>query len=266
MEAGRCDGGSLKWGQRGASARVGRVKREGSRTSLRCTAVVVVRLQGCGERRTAWKWATGASRSGSWKGFGRGSWRASVPPGSFTHSVAQGFLSQRRSPIPIAPELTLLPPRAGVNYSFSVSAKSSNFNRTKQTRTYMIGTDLNRSSTSSPLSPLPPPCALPPNAPPPPPPPTPITEYSVHALDWVLSHLADDNDELVVLRVIDPVEKTKPRMAEAREEAEAVLERIMKTNGEDLQLSIIVEFAIGPIEETIHRCVFRGRVEEGGEG
>lgn len=55
-------------------------------------------------------------------------------------------------------------------------------------------------------------------------------------------------------------------MAEAREEAEAVLERIMKTNGEDLQLSIIVEFAIGPIEETIHRCVFRGRVEEGGEG
>lgn len=170
MEAGRCDGGSLKWGQRGASARVGRVKREGSRTSLRCTAVVVVRLQGCGERRTAWKWATGASRSGSWKGFGRGSWRASVPPGSFTHSVAQGFLSQRRSPIPIAPELTLLPPRAGVNYSFSVSAKSSNFNRTKQTRTYMIGTDLNRSSTSSPLSPLPPPCALPPNAPPPPPP------------------------------------------------------------------------------------------------
>lgn len=76
----------------------------------------------------------------------------------------------------------------------------------------------------------------------------------MHALDWVLSSLADDNDEIVVLRVIDPTEKTKPKeMAEAKGEAEQVLEEIMRKNGEELQLSIIVEFAIGPIEETIHR-------------
>ncbi|KAL8290551.1 hypothetical protein RQP46_002809 [Phenoliferia psychrophenolica] len=111
----------------------------------------------------------------------------------------------------------------GVNYSFTVSAKSSSFLRTKQTRTYMVATDLNG--------------------------------YSVHALDWCLTNLVDNNDEVVVLRVLDSAEKSKPKMAEAKDEAEEVLERIMRKNGEQLKLSIIVEFAIGPIEETIHRMI-----------
>ncbi|KAK4698245.1 hypothetical protein P7C70_g8037, partial [Phenoliferia sp. Uapishka_3] len=113
----------------------------------------------------------------------------------------------------------------GINYSFTVSAKSAGFERTKQTRTYLVGTDLNG--------------------------------YSVHALNWALSHLADNNDEIVVLRVIDEAEGLRKRggMTEAKDEAEQVLEEIMRKNGEELKLSIIVEFAIGPVEETIHRMI-----------
>lgn len=76
-------------------------------------------------------------------------------------------------------------------------------------------------------------------------------------MDWALTSLTEDNDELVVLRVIDPSEKTKPGgLAEAKAEAEQVLEKVMKKNGDDHQISIVVEFAIGPVEETIHRFVF----------
>ncbi|KAM0749385.1 adenine nucleotide alpha hydrolases-like protein [Meredithblackwellia eburnea MCA 4105] len=112
----------------------------------------------------------------------------------------------------------------GVNYTFSVSAKSAHYCRGKHTRTYMVGTDLN--------------------------------EYSVHALHWALDSLVDSNDELVILRVVDPSEKNKPRgMNEAREEAEEVLEEVMRRNGDEKEISIVVEFAIGEVEETIHRMI-----------
>lgn len=65
---------------------------------------------------------------------------------------------------------------------------------------------------------------------------------------------------MVVLRVIEQgssahaVWKSGDRgMEEARNEAESVLEQVMSKIGEERLISIIVEFAIGPIEETIHR-------------
>lgn len=71
----------------------------------------------------------------------------------------------------------------------------------------------------------------------------------------------EDNDEVVVIRVIDPGSsayatwKGANGMEEQREEAEGVLEDIMRRNGDSKQISIIVEFAIGPIEETLHRMI-----------
>ncbi|KAK4049796.1 hypothetical protein OIV83_003852 [Microbotryomycetes sp. JL201] len=115
----------------------------------------------------------------------------------------------------------------GVNYSFTIGAKSAEFCRTRGTRTYLIATDLN--------------------------------EYSVHALDWAMQNITEDHDELVILRVIDPGSTAhatwKASKDEAREEAEGVLEQVMRKNGEQKQISIVVEFAIGPIEETIHRMI-----------
>lgn len=78
----------------------------------------------------------------------------------------------------------------------------------------------------------------------------------MHALNWLLSSLTEDHDEVVILRVIEPasgVALSERQLEECREEAEDVLEQVMQKNGGKRQISIIVEFAIGPIEETIHR-------------
>ncbi|BGP18300.1 hypothetical protein JCM10213v2_006363 [Rhodosporidiobolus nylandii] len=115
----------------------------------------------------------------------------------------------------------------GVTYSFTLSAKSSEYCRTRWSRTFLVATDLN--------------------------------EYSTNATDWLLTSLLEDNDEVVVLRVIEPGSSAhnawKASMEEARDEAEGVLESLMRKNGEEKQISLIVEFAIGPIEETIHRMI-----------
>ncbi|SCV73814.1 BQ2448_6244 [Microbotryum intermedium] len=117
--------------------------------------------------------------------------------------------------------------RSGVSYSFTIGAKSSSYCRARYTRTFLCCTDLN--------------------------------EYSVHALDWLLTSLVEDHDEIVVLRVIEPGSSAhaawRASIEKAKREAERVLEEVMRKNGEEKQISIIVEFAIGPIEETIHRMV-----------
>lgn len=68
-----------------------------------------------------------------------------------------------------------------------------------------------------------------------------IIEYSVHALDWLLDSLIEDHDEIVVLRVIEPGSSAylgwKSQVEESREEAERVLEGIMRRNGEERQVS-----------------------------
>lgn len=120
----------------------------------------------------------------------------------------------------------------GVQYSFTLQVKSEDYERTKNTREFLVATDLN--------------------------------EYSVNALKWLLSNLIEDGDEIVVLRVIDPVSftgTTDPPMSEikelvedAREEALVVLEDILERNN-DRSISIVVEFVIGGIQDTIQRMI-----------
>lgn len=103
----------------------------------------------------------------------------------------------------------------------------------------------------------------------------------------MLDSFLEDSDEVVVLRVIEPTSSAQTGFdaitKEARSEAERVLDYLMKKNGDERQvrppsgppyvpvtddrpppppppgslplpkISLIVEFAIGPIEETIHR-------------
>lgn len=63
------------------------------------------------------------------------------------------------------------------------------------------------------------------------------TEYSVNAVNWLLKSLAEDNDEVVVLRVIEPGSSAhnawKSSMEEARDEAEDVLEDLMQRNADE---------------------------------
>ncbi|GAA5967331.1 hypothetical protein JCM3765_005603 [Sporobolomyces pararoseus] len=115
----------------------------------------------------------------------------------------------------------------GVTYSFTLGAKSAQYTRTRWSRTFLVCTDLN--------------------------------EYSVNAVNWLLKSLAEDNDEVVVLRVIEPGSSAhnawKASMEEARDEAEDVLEDLMQRNADQKSMSFVVEFAIGEIEETIHRMI-----------
>lgn len=71
-----------------------------------------------------------------------------------------------------------------------------------------------------------------------------LAEYSTHALDWLLASLTEDNDEVVILRVIEPGSSTHAAwksgergMEGARDEAEKVLEQVMEKNGEEKQVS-----------------------------
>ncbi|GEM10323.1 usp (universal stress protein) family protein [Rhodotorula toruloides] len=84
-------------------------------------------------------------------------------------------------------------------------------------------------------------------------------KYSVNATNWLLTSFLEDNDEVVVLRVIEPGSSAhnawRASMEEAKDEAESVLAYLLKKNGNHRPISVIVEFAIGPIEETIHRMI-----------
>lgn len=70
----------------------------------------------------------------------------------------------------------------------------------------------------------------------------------------------DDGDEIVCLRVVDK------DVAEAaaggkdekkyREEAERLLEQIIEKNEDEKAISIVLEFAVGKVHETIQRMVF----------
>ena len=96
-----------------------------------------------------------------------------------------------------------------MTYSFTLSAKSAEYTRTRWSRTFLVCTDLN--------------------------------EYSVNAVNWLLKSLAEDNDEVVVLRVIEPGSSAhnawKASMEEARDEAEDVLEDLMQRNADQKSVS-----------------------------
>lgn len=84
-------------------------------------------------------------------------------------------------------------------------------------------------------------------------------EYSVHALDWALDNLVEDHDEVVVLRVIEPgttvYASWKADVDAQRVAAQKLLDDVIAGVGQDRQVFISVEFAVGPIEEMIHRLI-----------
>ncbi|KEI39454.1 uncharacterized protein L969DRAFT_103373 [Mixia osmundae IAM 14324] len=115
----------------------------------------------------------------------------------------------------------------GVDFSFTLQVKSLGYTRGRDARTFLVATDLN--------------------------------EYSVHALEWTLNALTDDGDEVVVLRVIEPGTSAyaawRQSQEEAKREAQTVLESVMRKNGQDRQLSIILEFVVGRVQSTIQRML-----------
>jgi len=85
-------------------------------------------------------------------------------------------------------------------------------------------------------------------------------ESGEDALDWLMTELVEDGDEVVAIRVIelDEGERHDPKQQEDfREEADRLLQTILDKNNEadDRRISVIVEFVAGRITEMLLKMI-----------
>lgn len=85
-------------------------------------------------------------------------------------------------------------------------------------------------------------------------------DYSEFALEWLVDELVEDGDEIVCLRVVDKDSKINSdaslQEGKYKVEARKLLEHIQNKNNEDEKsISVILEFAVGKVQDTIQRMV-----------
>ncbi|GIZ37648.1 hypothetical protein CKM354_000109000 [Cercospora kikuchii] len=118
---------------------------------------------------------------------------------------------------------------AASDFSLTLNRKHRDYEYTKRSRTFLCGTDTN--------------------------------EYSDTALEWLIDELVDDGDEVVCLRVVEKDSKEASIWSRGqgsvgyRKEAERFLEEIEKKNTDDRAISLILEFSIGDIQDTIQKMI-----------
>ncbi|EIE79700.1 hypothetical protein G6F47_009970 [Rhizopus delemar] len=117
------------------------------------------------------------------------------------------------------------------DYSFTLRAKSPGYKRTRRSRTFMVATDL--------------------------------ANYSEYALNWTTDTMMEDGDELIVLRVVTLEMNNKKRDGllqleekESRKKANELMEKIIENSHKsDKKISVVIEFVIGKVQETIQRTI-----------
>jgi len=112
----------------------------------------------------------------------------------------------------------------GAEYSFTLQAKSSNYKPRRDSRCFLVATD--------------------------------GESYSIRALDWLMSSLVEHGDEVVVLQAVEPsgsAYKDVEMDEHAKTEAQEVLLHVLTKN--DRQITVTVEFVIGPAIKTIQRML-----------
>nr|POE78604.1 universal stress protein a family protein c25b2.10 [Quercus suber] len=115
------------------------------------------------------------------------------------------------------------------DFSLTLNRKHRDYEYTKRSRTFLCGTDTN--------------------------------EYSDTALEWLIDELVDDGDEVVCLRVVEPDSKEAVRWSRGqgeqgyRTEAERFLEGIEKKNTDNRAISLVLEFSIGKVHDTIQQMI-----------
>ncbi|KAG0229248.1 hypothetical protein BGW41_003092 [Actinomortierella wolfii] len=117
-------------------------------------------------------------------------------------------------------------------YVFTLQSKTPSWRRTKHTRTFLVGTDLN--------------------------------DYSAHALHYLMENLVEDGDEIVALRVVplelrDSLSKSgipsfQGQEQAARLDAKNIMNSIREKNP-GKEISIIVECMVGNVRETIQHMI-----------
>jgi hypothetical protein len=114
------------------------------------------------------------------------------------------------------------------DFAFTLKSTHRHYVYTKTSRTFLCGTDQN--------------------------------DYSEFALEWLLEELVDDGDEVVCLRVIDNDSKINSdnslEEGRYRIEAKKLMDHIIaKNKNEEKSISLILEFAVGKIQQTIQNMV-----------
>ncbi|KAF2859920.1 hypothetical protein K470DRAFT_218278, partial [Piedraia hortae CBS 480.64] len=118
---------------------------------------------------------------------------------------------------------------AASNFSLTLNRKHRDYSYTKRSRTFLCGTDTN--------------------------------EYSDTALEWLIDELVDDGDEIVCLRVVEKDSREATKWAGGngeegyRAEALRFLEAIEKKNSQDKAISLVLEFSIGKVHDTIQQMI-----------
>lgn len=117
--------------------------------------------------------------------------------------------------------------RDATDFSLTLKSKHRDYSYSRRSRTFLCGTDQN--------------------------------DYSEFALEWLIDELVDDGDEIVCLRVVDKDSKISSDQAMQeklyRQEATKLLDQIIEKNEDEKAVSIILEFAVGKVHETIQRMV-----------
>lgn len=115
------------------------------------------------------------------------------------------------------------------DFSLTLNRKHKDYVYTKRSRTFLCGTDTN--------------------------------EYSDTALEWLIDELVDDGDEVVCLRVVEKDSKEAAKWSGGqgekgyRREAGRFLEEIEKKNTDDRAISLVLEFSIGKVHDTIQQMI-----------
>jgi len=115
------------------------------------------------------------------------------------------------------------------DFSLTLNRKHRDYEYTKRSRTFLCGTDTH--------------------------------DYSDTALEWLIDELVDDGDEVVCLRVVEKDSREAMKWSGGqgekgyRAEAERFLEAIEKKNTEDRAISLVLEFSIGKVHDTIQQMI-----------
>lgn len=123
--------------------------------------------------------------------------------------------------------------RDAADFSLTLNYKHKGYQSTRRSRTFLCGTDQN--------------------------------DYSDFALEWLMDELVDDGDEIVCLRAVERDSRIASDSGveggKYRQEAEKLFEQAIQKNSQDEKaISLVVELAVGKVQDIIQRmvCLLRG--------
>ncbi|KAL4785792.1 hypothetical protein BJX76DRAFT_161714 [Aspergillus varians] len=114
------------------------------------------------------------------------------------------------------------------DFSLTLNYKHKGYQLTRRSRTFLCGTDQN--------------------------------DYSDFALEWLIDELVDDGDEIVCLRVVEKdsgiASDASVEAGKYRQEAERLFEQVIQKNSQNEKaISLVLELAVGKVQEIIQRMI-----------